>query len=645
MNGVIGMSGLLMYTNLAPDQREYAETIRTSGENLLTIINDILDFSKIESGSMDLETIDFDLDTTVEETVGLHAERAHAKGLELASMIERDVPTALRGDPGRLTQVLTNLLGNAVKFTKEGEVILRVRLAEESSDTATVRFEVKDTGIGMTEEQRSRIFQSFAQADASTTRRYGGTGLGLAISKQLVEMMGGEIEAESEPGVGSTFWFTARLEKQPEGTPRRVQAPRANLQDLRVLVVDDNETNRKIVHEQVTSWGIGNGRAKDGPGALEMLRAAAESGEPYDLAILDLNMPGMDGMELAYRIKTDPTIASTRLILLTSLGLRGEAEQARRVGFSAYLTKPVRQSRLYDAIATVMSLPEGKDHTPEHETSIVTRHSLEEAEARHRERLSRGHVLVAEDNAVNQKVAVRILERLGYRADVAANGLEALEALSLIPYVAVLMDVQMPEMDGLEATREIRRREGSERHTPIIAMTANAMEGDREKALEAGMDDYVSKPVKPEKLELVLGHWILQRDPSEAGADPTASEEAGAPLDERALAGLRELQQEGEPDFVVELIELFLHDAPPQLAALRGAVEEDDADSVERIAHTLKGSSGNMGAKKMAEICGELQNAGASGDLARAPRLLERLEEEFGRVRPALEAELARSRG
>jgi two-component system sensor histidine kinase/response regulator len=648
MNGVIGMTGLLLDTDLTPEQREYAETVRISGENLLTIINDILDFSKIEAGKMELEVMDFDLQRVVEETVDLLAEQAHAKDLELVSLIEQGVPSALRGDAGRLRQVLVNLLGNAVKFTEAGEVVVRVSLDENRDEQAVVaRFEVRDTGIGMSQEQRSKLFESFSQADASTTRRFGGTGLGLAISKQLVELMGGEIGVESEQGKGSTFWFTARLEKQPEGAHRALSRP-ADLRNLRVLVVDDNETNRRIVHEQVISWGMKNGMAEDGQSALKALRGAAQSGESYDLAILDLDMPGMDGMELAHRIKTDPAIASTKLILLTSLGLRGEAEQARRVGFSAYLTKPVRQSRLYDAIATVMNLPEKKEATaPEHETPIVTRYSLEEAKAHTRERLARAHVLVAEDNAVNQKVAVRMLARLGYHADVAANGLEALEALSRIPYAAILMDVQMPEMDGYEATAEIRRREaeGDGRHTPVIAMTANALEGDREKALEAGMDDYVAKPVKAEELEAVLERWIPQQEeplePSVSAPDDgsRASEETEAPLDERALAGLRELQQEGEPDFVKELIELFLSDVPPQLATLREAVRGNDAESVERIAHTLKGSSGNMGAKKMTALCAQLQEAGASRDLAGAPELLERLEEEFGRVRPALEVE------
>jgi PAS domain S-box-containing protein len=648
MNGVIGMAELLLDTELSPEQREYAAMVRASGEKLLTIINDILDFSKIEAGRMDFETIDFDLRTAVEETVGLLAERTYAKGLELASSIEPDVPTALRGDPGRLSQVLTNLLGNAVKFTEEGEVVLRVGLVEETEGSAVVRFEVQDTGIGMTQEQRSRLFQSFSQADATTTRRYGGTGLGLAISKQLVEMMGGEIDVESEPGKGSTFWFTVPFEKQPEGA-RATPSPHADLRNLRVLVVDDNETNRKIVGEQIASWGMGYGLVEDGEGALKVLRSAAKRGEPYDLALVDLNMPKMDGMELAHRIKADPSISSTQLVLLTSLGLRGEAEQAKRVGFSAYLAKPMRQSQLYDAIATVMNLPLREASAPE--PPIVTRHSLEEAKAHTRERLWRAYVLVAEDNAVNQRVAVRLLERLGYRADVAANGLEALEALSHIPYAAILMDVQMPEMDGYEATAVIRRREKIQgRRTPIIAMTANAMQGDREKALGAGMDDYIPKPVKPKELKAVLERWIPQQGPSKLempatvlDADPTIPDEAEAPLDESVLESLRELQGEGEPDILRELIALFLDDIPPQLAALREAIAGDDAHSVERIAHTLKGSSGNMGAKRMVAICSELQDVGASGNLSNAPELLERLGGEFGRVRTALEAEIARS--
>jgi PAS domain S-box-containing protein len=655
MNGVIGMTGLLLDTNLSPEQREYAETVRVSSENLLTIINDILDFSKIEAGKMELEETDFDLQRVVEETVDLLAEQAHGKGLELVSYMEQGVSTALRGDAGRIRQVLVNLLGNAIKFTEAGELVLRVSLDEDKGEEAVVRFEVKDSGIGMTEEQRSRLFESFSQADASTTRRFGGTGLGLAISKQLVELMGGKIGVESEPGKGSNFWFTTRLEKQSDDV-QSAPSRRADLRNLRVLVVDDNDTNRRIVHEQVISWGMKNGMAEDGPSALERLRSFAECGEPYDLAIVDLDMPEMDGMELAHKIMADPAISSTKLILLTSMGLRGEAEQARRVGFAAYLTKPVRQSKLYDAITTVMGtllVEEEAERRLAHEAStIVTRHSLEEAKSHTRERLAaRAHVLVAEDNAVNQKVAVRMLERLGYRADVAANGIEALEALSRIRYAAVLMDVQMPEMDGYEATAEIRRREGDLRHTPVIAMTANALKGDREKALEAGMDDYVPKPVKPKELEAVLERWVSEEKELEEGATVSAVDYGSAvgenseeedPLDRNVLAGLRELQEEDEPDILDELIELFLADVPPLLAALRQAVEAGDAHSVERIVHTLKGSSANMGAKRMEAICAELEETGRSENLAGAPVRISRLEEEFGRDRAVFEEELSK---
>ncbi len=517
MNGVIGMTGLLLDTDLDDEQREYAETVHSSGENLLTIINDILDFSKIEAGKMDLETIDFDLRSAAEETVGLLAERAHGKGLEITSLVEADVPVGLRGDPGRIRQVLVNLLGNAVKFTEEGEVVVRVSLIEESDDAAVVRFEVSDTGIGLSEEQHSRLFQSFSQADASTTRKYGGTGLGLAISKQLVELMGGEIGVESKPGAGSTFFFTLPLEKQPEGARPVHQSSRADLHDLRVLMVDDNETNRKIVYEQVTSWGMRNGSAEDGQSALKLLRSAAEAGEPYDLVIIDMQMPGMDGMELARTIKADPSIAPTKLVMASSGGRRADGEEARGAGIEVYLTKPVKQSQLYDALATIMGTPRGDGLGRRGEEKRLVTYGHED------EVRSRARVLVAEDNTVNQKVAVKMLERLGYRADVAADGLEAVEALALIPYAIVLMDVQMPEMDGYEATAEIRRREGEDanRRTPIIAMTANAMQGDREKALVAGMDDYVAKPVDPEELGAALARWVSR--PHE-----------GAPIPEKA---------------------------------------------------------------------------------------------------------------
>jgi two-component system sensor histidine kinase/response regulator len=648
MNGVIGMTGLLLDTDLSKGQREYAETIRRSGDNLLTIINDVLDFSKIEAGRLDLEITDFDVRTTVDDAVGLVAEQAQNKGLELISYVESEVPTALKGDPGRLNQVLTNLLSNAIKFTEEGEVVLHASLAEdtdseEAQGEVLVRFEVTDTGIGLTPEQQERVFRAFSQADASITRRYGGTGLGLAISKRLVEMMGGEIGVESEVGKGSTFWFTARLEKQSEGAQATYLTPREDFEDLRILIVDDNETNRKILHGQVISWGMKNGQAEDGPKALKMLREAAQRGKPYDLAILDLHMPGMDGMRLAHTIKADPTISSTRLILLTSVGLRGEAEQARRVGFAAYLSKPVRQSELYDSLVTVMSLPdELASASSRADTPLVTRYGLKEARARLYARL-----LVAEDNGINQKVAVKTLERLGYQADVVANGLEALEALSRIPYAAVLMDVQMPEMDGYEATREVRRRErGDGRHTPIIAMTANAMQGDRKKALEAGMDDYVPKPVKPQELDAVLRRWVLRPEAavttvSESGSEPGASTDD--PIDRSVLVSLRELQVEGEPEILSELIELFLDDVPRHLAALREAVQAGDARSVERIAHTLKGSCGNMGAVRMEAISAELEEIGRSEDLKAARARISRLEEEFGRVRAVFEEELSKN--
>jgi signal transduction histidine kinase/CheY-like chemotaxis protein len=518
MNGVIGMTGLLLDTALTAEQREYADTIRRSGEALLTIINDILDFSKIEAGKLDLEKVDFDLRITVEDVLELLAEQAHSKGLELGYLMPADVPMWVAGDPGRLRQILLNLVGNAIKFTTTGEVVVYVSRTEETDQDTVVHFAVTDTGIGLSAEAQSRLFQAFSQADSSTTRKYGGTGLGLAISKRLAELMGGAIGVESTPGRGSTFWFTVRLTKRPVPCAAAQSAPAA-LRGLRVLCVDDNAINRAILEAQLTAWGMHVECVADGPYALARLRAAHCDARPYALAILDHQMPEMDGMTLARAIYTDPVLRTTRLIMLSSLGQRLPEDAAQHTGIAAYLTKPVRQSQLYDCITTVMgsavALSTGSPVTPPRRP---------EAQAQ-----LRAKVLVAEDNMVNQKVAVRMLEKFGYQADVVANGREAIEALARLAYDCVLMDCQMPEMDGYEATVAIRQREMStERHIPIIAMTANAMQGDREQCLAVGMDDYLSKPVKAEELLAILQKWVRLSDqtsmpPSSMAADTVHS--------------------------------------------------------------------------------------------------------------------------
>jgi two-component system sensor histidine kinase/response regulator len=623
MNGVIGMTRLLLDTGLTPEQREYAEVIDVSGRALLEIINDILDFSKIEAGRIDIENVDFDLRRAVREVLGSFAEAAQAKGLELLCLIRHDVPNALQGDPGRLRQVLNNLVGNAVKFTEEGEVVLRVTLDESADDAAAVRFEVRDTGIGIDPELRSRLFQSFVQADGSASRRYGGTGLGLAISKRLVSLMGGTIDVESRPGRGSTFWFTARFERRaPEEAP--VSAPPARLAGRRVLVVDDNATNRQILKQQLGYWGLRTTTVESGPKALAALLEAAAAGPGYDLAILDMKMPEMDGLALGRAIKDEPSLAGVRLVLLTSFGQRGHGAEASKIGISAYLTKPVDEADLYDCLAEVMG--EGQRKRAPH---LVTRHSLRELRPPVAAR-----VLVAEDNEVNQKVAVRILEKLGYRVEVADDGREAVEACGRTRYDAVLMDGQMPGMDGYEATRRIREREGAGERLPIIAMTASAMKGDRERCLEAGMDDYVSKPVTPESLEAALRRWVgAPAAPAEKAA--VASPAAGDLLDEAIVGSLMSVDDDGT--LMDEVVATFLKIAPVRLAAIRKA-SKGNAAQLERAAHSFFGSCGNLGCRRMADLCARLEVLGRSGSTEGAPGLARNLEEEFEAVRPHLEA-------
>ena len=643
MNGIMGMTGLLLDTHMTPEQRDYAKTVRQSSEALLDIINDILDFSKIEAGRLTLETIDFDLRTTVEEALDLFAEPAQRKGLELGCLLHAEVPTALRADPGRLRQILVNLTGNAIKFTQQGEVMIHVTRGEETADCALIEFAVTDTGVGIAPEAQAILFKPFSQVDTSTTRKFGGTGLGLAICKQLVELMGGQIGVESVPGQGSTFRFTVWLTKQP-AQAHAAPMPRGSLQGRRLCIVDDNATNRRILEQYASQWGLQSAAASDGYQALALLKDAVTRGEPFDLAILDLQMPGMDGLELGHAIKADPVLAATRLVLLTSIGLRGQAEKAKQAGIAAYLTKPAHRSQLYDCLTMIVDIP-AKSATDPLEVGaasrpndlLVTRHTLKEAAA-----ATRARILVAEDNIVNQKVAVCQLEKLGYRADVVANGLEAIEAVSRVSYALVLMDCQMPEMDGLKATAMIRKREGEQasRRLPIIAITANAMQGDRKKCLDAGMDDYLAKPVKLEHLEATLARWIPGQSTPDEQKEPVSSEKREPVhecVDSAMLADLRQLDI--SCGLLSTLITQFLEDVPNLLATLQDALQQGDAGALARVAHKLNGASGTLGVRRMRQLCVELQALGKAKNLTQAGDLLAQLVNEFELVRQRLMAE------
>ncbi len=509
MNGVIGMTGLLLDTDLKPEQRSYADTVRRSAEALLTVINDILDFSKIEAGKLAIESYSFDLRLVIEDVAEMLAPRAEENGIDLVLQYPPEIPRHFVGDAGRIRQVITNLVGNAVKFTRSGHVLMQVQSESEDCETATIRVSVSDTGIGIPPDKLATIFDKFTQADASTTRRYGGTGLGLAICKYLVELMGGSIQVESEVGKGSTFWFTIPLKSGRDLRPD--PAPRTDLHGLRVLIVDDNEINRRVIHEQISAWGMRNGSYASAEDAWDAVRAAQTMGDPYDLVIVDYQMPGMDGAELASLIKADAAIKDTVVIMLSSIGHWGEVKDLTERTVDLCLTKPVRSSQLLNVLASTWSKrAHSKNTVP---TGVEPRKNLA---GRFTNRSLR--VLVADDNVVNQTVARRILERLGVRTDVAANGREAVDMVQLLPYDMVFMDCQMPELDGYEATREIRRREGPSRHVTIIAMTAEAIEGSREQCLAAGMDYFISKPVKLDDLVQALEKWSCEA-PALSAAD------------------------------------------------------------------------------------------------------------------------------
>ncbi len=624
MNGVIGMTELLLDTALSPEQREYGETVRRSADSLLKIINDILDYSKIEAGKLDIENINFDLRMTIEDIIDLLAVRAEDKNLELACLVHHDVPSRLCGDPGRLRQILINLAGNAIKFTAKGEVVIRVTLDEENETRATVRFSVTDTGPGIPQERMNRLFKSFSQVDSSTTRKYGGTGLGLSISKSLVELMGGRIGVESIEGKGSTFWFTAVLAKQGEDKQSEAGLP-GSIRGKRILAVDDNATNRFILREQLLSWGCQHEEAASGAEALSKLHEAFAAHNPFELAVLDMDMPDMDGATLGQRIKEDPNLSKTILIILTSRGRRGDAKQMQEIGFSAYLTKPVKSSQLYDCLVKVVG---SQSRAPEEgSVPIITRHSLKE------ESQGKIRLLLAEDNIINQKVALGILGKIGYRADVAVNGQEVLAALEKAPYDLILMDVQMPEMDGFEATAAIRQKEKEMgRHIPIIAMTAHAMKGDRELCLEKGMDDYVSKPIQAKDLSSAINRQLVKITLPQPEVPPGDGSDGKAVFDKKILLN----RLEGDEELFKEIVKTFLDDAPLQIEKLKQALNEEDLNQLEKQAHTLKGAAMNIGGKALQPVAYALEIAGKNSDLNRARPLVQELDKEFESLKKAL---------
>ena len=496
MNGVIGMTELLLDTPLNEEQREYASTVRKCSDDLLLIINDILDCTKIESGTFVLDLLDFDLRNTIDDVIELLSEQAYRKGLEITSLVHADVPSWVEGDSGRLRQILTNFIGNAVKFTAVGEIVVTVKCVELDEEQALLRFVITDTGIGIPPEAHSKLFKPFSQVDGSTTRKYGGTGLGLAICKQLAGMMGGDIGVESLPGQGSTFWFMARFPVRHAPHPVK---PLASLDGLRLLCVTPNATTHTQFETLLATWALQLHCEATASAALDRLHMATREGRPYDLVILDHQIPRLDGIALAHAIKDESALSHVPMIVCTSPGQRGDSATAQQAGVAAYLTKPIRQSQLYECIGTILGRSPATDSAP-----LLTRHSLMEAQAQ-----DRAKVLVVEDNVVNQKVVVKLLEKRGYRVDVVENGLAAVEATARTNYTCILMDCQMPEMDGYTATAAIREREAfAGGHTPIIAMTANAMEGDRERCLEAGMDDYLAKPVQGKSLQTTMQKWI-----------------------------------------------------------------------------------------------------------------------------------------
>jgi PAS domain S-box-containing protein len=632
LNGIIGMTELTLETELSAEQRDYLETVKLSANSLLNVINDILDFSKIEAGRIDLEEIDFDLNDCIEGALKTLALRADEKGLELLCEVAPNVAETVVGDPGRLRQILINLVGNALKFTIEGEVTLKVQVEEAGERDSLLHFIVSDTGVGIAQEKLTSIFESFSQADTSTTREFGGTGLGLTISKRLIEMMGGRIWVESELGVGSHFHFTVRLGTAVtrEFVPETSSVP-AVLQGLKVLIVDDNRTNRRILEGLLSRWGMAPTAVPDGEIALASLSAAVKVNAPFEIILTDMHMPRMDGFSLVEQIKQRLDLPTSTIMMLTSGGQRGDAARCEELGISAYLLKPVRQSELREAITRVLSAKDQSGAVP-----MITQHALQTSGGS-----SRGlRILLAEDNPTNQKLAVRMLEKRGHRVTVANNGRQALDALAGATFDLVLMDVQMPEMDGMQATARLREMEQlTGLHQPVIAMTALVMKGDRERCIAAGMDGYLSKPIRPLELDEVLESVLAAGRSGPVAPAPAPTPATPEPAKSPASICADELLERvgGDRTFLAELLELFRADYPAQIQSARAAAAANDSAALQQVGHALKGALGNLAAPRAAKLASELESTGRSGDLTGAAAKVAELEKELTAVIGALE--------
>jgi PAS domain S-box-containing protein len=650
MNAVLGMTGLLVDTELSALQRDFVETVRISGENLLTLINEILDFSKLEAHEMELEDIDFDLNTCVEEVTDLLAMLAQVKGLELASLVHQNVPIYLRGDVSRLRQVLTNLVSNAVKFTSEGEVIVKVALKSETESRAMIEFRVVDTGIGISATAQKKLFQPFTQVDASTTRKYGGTGLGLAICKQIIDLMGGEIGIDSEEGKGSQFWFRIPLAKQSSVAIAQIK-PRqeANLKDVRVLIVDDNATNCKILTYQLTAWRMRVDAVQKASNAIAILQRAIEEGDRYQLAILDMQMPDIDGEMLGDQIKSDPILKDIKLIMLTSLNQQGGVSRIRKLGFEFYLVKPVKQSRLLEVLVDVVST--------DAKLEVFPSASLRQADGAP-QKISKLKILIAEDNPINQKVVLHQLRSFGYDADVVGNGKEVLNLLERINYDIILMDCQMPEMDGYEATKAIRQLDSEKSKIVIMAMTANAMKEDRDRCIACGMDDYLSKPVRKEDIARKLAEWekkitsevimesseiitsevtttaiIDNINVDTSSLDPNSSNSESQPLIDWTYI---DSIADGSEEFKAELLQTFFESTSESLEQLKQAIAAKNYLEIARIAHYIKGASSNLGMISIAAIADDLQLVGKNQNEENIQEMFKKMQSLFSQIQNSL---------